>query len=77
MKHNAQNGISCIYPMAFSSEDAARMLGVSTKTLANWRCSGKGPAYIHLSDSPRSSVLYLSEDLDAWLRSRRRCGGEN
>ena len=42
MKHNAQNGISCIYPMAFSSEDAARMLGVSTKTLANWRCSGKG-----------------------------------
>ena len=44
MKHNAQNGISCIYPMAFSSEDAARMLGVSTKTLA----TGAAPAKVQL-----------------------------
>lgn len=62
-------------PMAFSSEDAARMLGVGPKTLANWRCAGKGPAYIHLSDSPRSPVLYLYEDLETWLRSRHRCSG--
>lgn len=68
--------IEAARPIAFSSEDAAKMLGVEPKTLANWRCLGKGPAYIHLSDSPRSPVLYLYEDIEAWVRSRRRCGGE-
>ena len=60
MKHNDQdNLIPSVVPMALSSEDAARALGVSPKTLANWRCAGRGPAYVHVSDSPRSPVLYL------------------
>lgn len=78
MKHKVQDKLSpTVDPLALSSEDAARALGVSPKTLANWRCAGRGPAYVHISDSPRSSVLYLMEDLEDWLRSRRRCvGGE-
>ncbi len=76
MKCNVQNNNKLnMRPMAFSSEDAARMLGVTSKTLANWRCAGKGPAYVRLSNSLRSPVLYLYEDLESWLRSRRRCDG--
>ncbi len=76
MKHkDKDNPTSVFIPMALSSEDAARALGVSPKTLANWRCAGRGPAYVHISDSPRSPVLYLMEDLEDWLRSRRRCVG--
>lgn len=78
MKHRDKDNPTPVFiPMALSSEDAARALGVSPKTLANWRCAGRGPAYVHISDSPRSPVLYLMEDLEDWLRSRRRCvGGE-
>ena len=78
MKHKDKDNPTRVFiPMALSSEDAARALGVSPKTLANWRCAGRGPAYVHISDSPRSPVLYLMEDLEDWLRSRRRCvGGE-
>lgn len=78
MKHKDKDNPTPVFiPMELSSEDAARALGVSPKTLANWRCAGRGPAYVHISDSPRSPVLYLMEDLEDWLRSRRRCvGGE-
>ena len=78
MKHKDKDNPTPVFiPMALSSEDAACALGVSPKTLANWRCAGRGPAYVHISDSPRSPVLYLMEDLEDWLRSRRRCvGGE-
>lgn len=76
MKCNVQSSAKLsMRPMALSSEDAARALGVSPKTLANWRCAGRGPAYVHIGDSPRSPVLYLMDDLEGWLRSRRRCGG--
>ncbi len=77
MKQGKAKGTAlALRPMAVSSESAARMLGIEAKTLANWRSLGKGPAYIRLSDSPRSQVLYLYEDLESWLRSRPRHGGE-
>lgn len=59
-------------PLAFSTDDAAKLLGVSAKTLANWRCLGKGPAYIRLGNSPRAQVLYRYEDLNVWLSSLSR-----
>ncbi len=53
MKHKDKDNPTPVFiPMALSSEDAARALGVSPKTLANWRCAGRGPAYVHISDSP-------------------------
>lgn len=32
-----------------SSKQMARMIGVSTSTLSNWRCEGGGPPFIRLS----------------------------
>lgn len=61
-------------PLAFSTVDAAKLLGVSAKTLVNWRCLGKGPTYIRLGNSPRAQVLYRYEDLDAWLSTLSRVG---
>lgn len=43
MKHKVQDKLApAVDPLALSSEDAARALGVSPKTLANWRCAGRG-----------------------------------
>lgn len=76
MRYKVQDKpIPTVESMALSSEGVARELGVSPKTLANWRCAGRGPAYVHIGDPPRSPVLYLVEDLEGWLHSRRRCGG--
>ena len=47
---------------------AARIVGLSTKTLARYRVKGKGPVFLRLG----GRVRYLREDLDAWARSRRR-----
>lgn len=45
-----------------TARDAARYLGLAEKTLAMWRCNGKGPKYIK-----RGRVFYFRDDLDAWL----------
>jgi DNA-binding transcriptional regulator YiaG len=50
-----------------SEKEAARILGLSRQTLANWRCTRKGPAYHKLSNR----VLYSLEDLEAFRVSRR------
>lgn len=41
------------------SEDAARVLGVASKTLAQWRMSGNGPRFVKLG----RSVVYKHADL--------------
>jgi hypothetical protein len=64
-------------PITMTAADVSGLLGVKPRTLAQWRCLGKGPAYLHLSTSPRSRVLYLAADVDAWLASLPRHGGEN
>lgn len=44
-------------------------LGVTERTLAEWRSRGTGPAYIRTGGRfPR----YLPEDVDAWLLGQRR-----
>ncbi len=47
---------------------AARFVGLSTKTLARYWMKGKGPVFLRLG----GRVRYLREALDAWARSRRR-----
>lgn len=69
---NQMAAIAPAKPLAFSTDDAAKLIGVSAKTLANWRCLGKGPAFIPLGKSPRAQVLYRYEDLDAWLNALSR-----
>ena len=44
------------------AKNAARYLGLSPKTLAMMRCSGKGPRFVK-----RGRIFYFKSDLDDWL----------
>src|SRR4051812_15422356 len=48
-------------------EGAARFLGLAVATLAKMRCMGGSPTFIKAG----RRVLYLRNDLLAWLRARR------
>lgn len=47
--------------------EAAPLIGVSAKTLANWRVLGRGPAHIRAG----SRVAYDVNDIEAWKAARR------
>ena len=51
-----------------STENAARYLGLSARTLNNWRWlgGGRGPAFVRLG----RSVRYDVRTLDAWIAGR-------
>ncbi|MGN0094865.1 MAG: helix-turn-helix domain-containing protein [Corynebacterium sp.] len=66
-----------IAPTALTAKDAAAYVGVSYRYLADLRQRSEGPAYLRLSDSSRSPVLYLVADLDAWLQTFERVGGDS
>lgn len=46
---------------------AASYLGLSARTLENWRLKGGGPAFVRMS---QRCVRYRREALDLWLMSR-------
>lgn len=51
-----------------SSRRAAQLLGVATKTLANWRCEGKGPkGWTRLN---RTLVVYRMDEIEAFIAER-------
>ena len=43
--------------------ELADLLCISTKTLANWRCQGKGPPFLKFG----RSVRYRKSSVDTWL----------
>ena len=47
-----------------SSLQVGEYLGVSAKTLRNWRQKGKGPPWIRLEGG---GVRYRPDDLERWL----------
>lgn len=47
----------------------ADRLGLSERTLADWRLDGRGPRFVRIS---RRAVVYRPEDIDAWLESQVR-----
>jgi hypothetical protein len=49
------------------TENAARYLGFSPKTLAMMRTTGTGPKFVK-----RGRVFYFLEDLEAWLAEQPR-----
>jgi hypothetical protein len=49
------------------TENAARFLGISPKTLANMRSTGAGPRFVK-----RGRVFYFQEDLQRWIDERPR-----
>ncbi|RKR74754.1 helix-turn-helix transcriptional regulator [Frondihabitans australicus] len=56
-------------PSALQTDAAASYIGVSRKTLANWRVLGEGPGYVRLGKAG-SRVVYRVADLDAFLAAR-------
>lgn len=66
---NSNNSKAIEERAVVSSAEAARMLGISPRTLANWRVQGRGPTYVRLGKN-RSPVLYRVGDVESWLESR-------
>jgi hypothetical protein len=54
---------------AVSTAQAARLIGLSVRTLETMRARGGGPPFIKVT---AKSVRYLRRDLVLWLESRRR-----
>lgn len=50
-------------PRLLRTEEAARWLGLSGRTLEKHRCTGTGPAYRKLG----GRVVYVIADLQAWI----------
>ncbi len=52
-----------------TTDEAARQLRVSPKTMAYWRQTGDGPAFMRLGSR---TVRYRADDLAAYMNGRRR-----
>ena len=50
------------------TNEAARVLGLSGKTLSRYRVSGEGPVFHRFG----TRIRYRREDLEAWAATRRR-----
>jgi predicted DNA-binding transcriptional regulator AlpA len=55
-----------VEPVWLTEHDVARVLGLSVKTMSNWRNRDQGPPYVKLN----RAVRYRRTDLDAWIESR-------
>jgi excisionase family DNA binding protein len=53
----------------YSPAQLAERLGVSVRTLADWRHEGKGPAYLVIG---YRNVKYAHTDVEKWLKWRRK-----
>ena len=65
--------------IAVTNGAAARMLGISSRTLQDWRRKGCGPKYVRVSEggtSGRMTVLYRLCDIEEWLDSHLGGGTE-
>ena len=51
-------------------KEAARLMRLSPKTLANWRSSYRGPAWVPEGDGPKAAVRYWRSDIIDWIESR-------
>jgi hypothetical protein len=63
-------------PVALRPDEAAAMIGVAPKTLANWRWLGRGPDYLKLgATGGAGAVRYDRTALLQWLAARTSCPG--
>ena len=58
-------------------EEFAAMIGLSPRTLANWRSNGRGPKYLNLGPEPpagkqdRRPVLYERDVAERWALAHK------
>jgi predicted DNA-binding transcriptional regulator AlpA len=55
-------------PRLMTRNEVAEYLGIAPKTLSNWNSAGTGPVPVRYGGR---SVMYLPEDVLAWVRSKR------
>ena len=55
----------------YTADEAAAILGVTRRTLSNWRSQQRGPAYCKHRPGCNGRVLFLGSDILDWLRERR------
>jgi predicted site-specific integrase-resolvase len=48
-------------------DEAARLIGAASQTLARWRCEGGGPQFIRVG----RKIMYGADDISVWMNSRR------
>ena len=49
---------------------AAALVGLSAKSLRQFRCDRTGPRCLKLGSKKQSRTVYRRSDLEAWIRSR-------
>lgn len=54
-------------PIAVDEQTAARLIGMTPRTLQEWRRTGTGPRYARISSR---CVRYRIADLDTWTAER-------
>ena len=54
----------------YTATQAAKVLGVTSGTLTNWRTQGKGPRFRKLGDTAQSPVVYLKTDVTDYIANR-------
>ena len=57
-------------PRFIDTPAAAAMIGLSTKTLEQWRGQGRGPAFYRLG-RPGKKIVYKVTDLEAFMVQSR------
>ena len=68
MDHQIEQVKVVVFPDGrLDTENAARFLGLSPKTLAMMRSAGSGPKFVK-----RGRVFYFLQDLEAWLAEQPR-----
>lgn len=64
-----------IYPDGrLDAKNASIYVGLSVKTLAQFRCLGKGPKFLNPTGG---RVFYYKDDLDAWINRFGRAASTN
>ena len=60
--------INDLSTLSVPATEAAALIGVSPRTLSNWRTQGVGPVFVRVG-TPHSRTLYRLDDLRTWLET--------
>jgi hypothetical protein len=71
MQRGAPSALPDLADKALSTKEAAGYLGLSPKTLNNWRCQGNGPDF-QKGPGRHGAVRYPFSALRAWRNERMR-----
>lgn len=53
--------------MLINEKEVAALLSISVKSVQEWRCSGKGPAFVKLGTGPKAAVRYRPADVEEFI----------